>query len=95
MTQIGVRSDNAIQRKELVAHGVKLNRTACSPTRNRRTRTLALPGDSCYEVLLVPANTRETRRRMAEFDLVIHGGTIIDGLGAARRPGDVGIRGDR
>ena len=32
---------------------------------------------------------------MAEFDLIIHGGTIIDGLGTPRRRGDVGIRGDR
>lgn len=29
------------------------------------------------------------------FDLLIQGGTIVDGTGAARRRGDIGIRGDR
>ncbi len=29
------------------------------------------------------------------LDYVIKGGTIVDGTGAAPRPGDVGIRGER
>ena len=29
------------------------------------------------------------------FDLIIHGGTVVDGSGAPARRADVGIRGDR
>src|SRR5690348_3894932 len=32
--------------------------------------------------------------REPAYDVVIHGGTIIDGTGAPGRPGDVAIRGD-
>jgi len=35
-----------------------------------------------------------TTRSVPEFDLVIHGGTLVDGTGAAPRRADVGLRGD-
>jgi N-acyl-D-amino-acid deacylase len=31
----------------------------------------------------------------ADFDLIVHGGTLIDGSGSARRRADVAVRGDR
>lgn len=36
----------------------------------------------------------DQRERPADFDLLIRGGEVIDGTGAARRRADVGIRGD-
>jgi N-acyl-D-aspartate/D-glutamate deacylase len=39
---------------------------------------------------------RDAKADMAEtYDLVIRGGTIVDGSGGAPYPGDVGVRGDR
>ena len=32
---------------------------------------------------------------MSNFDLILHGGSVIDGTGSERRLADVGIRGDR
>lgn len=46
-------------------------------------------------LLLAAATAALLARRPPDFDLIIRGGTIVDGSGAPRRTGDVAVTGDR
>ena len=46
---------------------------------------------ACAVLLLTPFICGQE----TEYDLVVSGGTVVDGTGGARYPADVGIRGDR
>ena len=46
-------------------------------------------------LVLLPLASAEQAQRAASFDVIIKGGTVYDGTGAAPRRVDVGIKGDR
>jgi len=46
-------------------------------------------------LVLLPLASAEQAQRAASFDVIIKGGTVYDGTGAAPRRADVGIKGDR